>query len=275
MTISVIVSTFNQPERLEKVLLGYQYQTINNFEVVIADDGSGEETRNLINRYKEMNIYPIQHVWHEDDGFRKSTILNKAISASKGEYLVITDGDCVPRADFLEVHQNNAQEGHFISGGMFRLTLDVAEKITFEDIKTQRCFDVNYLHKLGQPKKLFKDLKCKLKRESYKKIANTITPANASWNGHNSSGWKTDIIRVNGFDERMRYGGQDRELGERLMNFGIKGKQLRFSAICLHLEHKRGYVTKEDWARNYQIRKETKEKKANWTPYGLLRRTTA
>lgn len=274
MFLSVIVSTYNQPDWLEKVLIGYQYQRYTNFEIVIADDGSNEETRELITRYQEKNLYPIQHIWHEDDGFRKTIILNKAIQASKGKYLVITDGDCIPRADFLEVHKANAKKGYFLSAGMFRLTLDVSHKITAGDIKEQRCFNIKYLQQLGQPKRFFKDLKCRINKNRQKTLANTLTPTRASWNGHNSSGWKADIIRVNGFDERMRYGGEDRELGERLINVGIKSKQLRYSAICLHLEHKRGYVTKEDWERNHQIRKETKIKKINWTPYGLVREPT-
>ena len=89
------------------------------------------------------------------------------------------------------------------------------------------------------------------------KILNWITPTNASWNGHNSSGWKKDIENVNGFDERMQYGGQDRELGERLFNFGLKSKQLRYSAVCVHLDHKRGYKTPESIAKNLGIRNTT------------------
>lgn len=98
---------------------------------------------------------------------------------------------------------------------------------------------------------------------------NRITPTNASWNGHNSSGWKKDILAVNGYDERMKYGALDREMGERLMNVGIKGKQIRYSAVCLHLDHSRGYVNREDLARNAAIRAATQKEKKKWTDYGI------
>jgi hypothetical protein len=100
-------------------------------------------------------------------------------------------------------------------------------------------------------------------------ILNTLTPSNASWNGHNSSGWKSDILAVNGFDERMQYGGEDRELGERLNNTGIKGKQIRYSAIAVHLDHPRGYVTEEMISKNRAIRDETKASESVWTDFGI------
>lgn len=267
--ISVILSTYNQPEWLKMVLYGYNQQNISNFEVVIADDGSRETTKLMINKLKEELKFPIQHIWHEDNGFQKCVILNKAIAASKGNYLVFSDGDCIPRKDFLEVHQSTLRKGYFLSGGMFRTTKEVAHKISIPEIEDQSCFNIKKLRELGQPKKIFKDLKCSLQSKRVINIANNITPTNASWNGHNSSGWKNDIIKVNGFDERMKYGGEDRELGERLFNLGIKSKQIRYSAICIHLEHDRGYVTEEDWANNNKIRKDTNTNKRIWTDYGV------
>ena len=101
------------------------------------------------------------------------------------------------------------------------------------------------------------------------KILNFITPTNASWNGHNSSGWKKDLVELNGFNQEMQYGGQDRELGERLFNKGLKSKQIRYSAICVHLDHKRGYVNKETWKKNYAIRENTRKNKVIKTPVGI------
>ncbi|MBP5277885.1 MAG: glycosyl transferase family 2, partial [Prevotella sp.] len=91
----------------------------------------------------------------------------------------------------------------------------------------------------------------------------------ASWNGMNSSGWRTDLLAVNGFDERMQYGGEDRELGERLMNMGIRARQIRYSAIVLHLDHNRPYVNEAAWQLNNQIRKETKQQHRVRTPFGI------
>ncbi len=269
LKISVIVSTYNSEAWLEKVLLGFNCQSFRDFEVIIADDGSAAPTRELLQRMQEKVFYPIVHVWQEDDGFQKSRILNKAVVACNTEYIIMTDGDCIPRRDFVEVHYINKEEGYFISGGYYMLPMNISLLITPEDIEQQRCFDINWLKEKGIPKTFMNN---KLTaRGLAARFLNAITPTNASWNGHNSSGWKKDILNVNGFDERMQYGGQDRELGERLFNFGIKSKQLRYSAVCVHLDHKRGYRTPESLEKNAGIRKKTKQEKRVWTYYGITR----
>lgn len=269
LKISVIVSTYNSEEWLRKVLWGFHCQLFSNFEVVIADDGSGPATRELIESMRPAVKYPIVHVWHPDQGFQKSMILNKALKHCSADYVVMTDGDCIPREDFLEVHYINKEPGYFISGGYYMLPMNISESITLEDIETQRCFDINWLKSKGIPKS-FKNNK--LTAQGWiSKLLNRFTPTNASWNGHNSSGWKQDIFSVNGFDERMQYGGQDRELGERLVNKGIHSKQLRYSAVCVHLDHKRGYKTAESIERNQAIRRNTRQSGSSWTPYGITR----
>lgn len=265
--ISVIISTYNAEAWLEKVLWGFNCQTYRDFEVVIADDGSGPATRELLQRMQPLVFYPIKHVWQEDDGFQKSRILNKAVAACGADYVIMTDGDCIPREDFVQVHYINKEKGYFISGGYYMLPMNISLMITREDIESQRCFDIHWLKDKGIPK-TFKNNKLTA-RGIVALLLNTFTPTNASWNGHNSSGWKKDILNVNGFDERMQYGGQDRELGERLFNFGIKSKQLRYSAVCVHLDHKRGYRTPESLAKNAAIRKKTRKEKRVWTYYGI------
>ena len=149
------------------------------------------------------------------------------------------------------------------------LPMNISKAITLEDVKDQNCFNIKWLQEKGIPN-TFKNKKLTAKGW-ISKFFNSFTPTNASWNGHNSSGWKKDILNVNGFDERMQYGGQDRELGERLFNYGIKSKQLRYSAVCVHLDHKRGYKTPESIAKNLGIRKETKINKLSWTDYGITK----
>ena len=265
--ISVIISTYNAVAWLEKVLWGYNNQTFRDFEMVIADDGSGPETKELIDSMAEKVFYPIKHVWQEDDGFQKSKILNKAIMACDAEYILMSDGDCIPRKDFLQVHEDNKEVGFFISGGYFKLPMDISHLITKEDILSEVCFKRKWLKERGL-KKSFKNNKLTTKNAKAK-FLNKITTTNATWNGHNASGWKEDIIEVNGFDERMQYGGQDRELGERLMNLGIQGKQFRYSAICLHLDHKRGYKTPESIQKNLEIREKVKKNRIKYTPFGI------
>lgn len=264
---SIIISTYNSPEWLEKVLIGYNNQTYRQFEIVIADDGSNQETIDLIAKINNEVFYNIVHVWHEDNGFQKSQILNKAIVKCSTPYIIMSDGDCIPRTDFVEVHVKEREKGYFLSGGYFMLPMDISKSISNENIMAGDCFDVKWLKSEGL-KSSFKNNK--LNSKGFKSwFLNTITPTNASWNGHNASGWKEDILEINGFDERMQYGGQDRELGERLMNLGIKSKQIRYSAICVHLDHKRGYKNKESIEKNQQIRKHTRDAKVIKSPYGI------
>ena len=268
-TVSVIISTYNKPDWLQKVLWGFDCQTYKDFEVVIADDGSGHETKDLIKAMQERVSYEIRHVWQEDEGFQKCRILNKAISACSTDYIIMTDGDCIPREDFVQVHYLNKEPAHFISGGYYMLPMNISIAIAKEDIQEQHYFDISWLRKKGIPK-TFKNNK--LTANGFiSKLFNTFTPTNASWNGHNSSGWKNDILNINGFDERMQYGGEDREFGERLSNFGIKSTQLRYSAVCIHLDHERSYRTPEAIAKNMVIRKEVKQNKSVWTYHGIVK----
>lgn len=269
MKVSVVISTYNSPEWLEKVLWGYECQTYKDFELVIADDGSGESTRDTINRFREQSGIEIIHVWHEDRGFQKSEILNKAIQASTTDYLLFSDGDCIPRKDFVGVHVRNAAPGYFLSGGYFMLPIETSQVITKADIQSGDAFSVAWLKQNGL-EGTYKTLKL-TSTGSLQRFLNFATPTKATWNGHNSSGWKKDLLAVNGFNEQMQYGGQDRELGERLMNKGIKGKQIRYSAVCIHLEHKRGYKTVESIRKNKDIRKETKVMKKTWTDFGIVK----
>ena len=267
--ISVIISTYNEPRWLEKVLWGYEKQTFTDFEIIVADDGSTEETISLLRKFQEKGNLKIIHQWHEDQGYQKCAIVNKAIAGSKADYLIFTDGDCIPRKDFVEQHVKNAKQGFFLSGGAIRLPIELSEKINQQDIETGRAFNRDWLIENGLPAN-FKSTKL-IRSSIFTQIMNRITPANASWNGGNSSGWRTDILAVNGYDERMEYGGQDRELGERLMNNGIKPKQLRYTAICIHLEHKRGYKNQKSIDKNKGIRRETKTFNTTWTNYGIIK----
>lgn len=267
MHASVIISTYNKPEWLRKVLVGYACQKNTDFEVIVADDGSGDETKSVIQSISEQTHLKIKHVWHPDDGFQKTRILNKAILASSTDYLIFTDGDCIPRQDFVQSHLKHREPGKFLSGGHFPLTMEISELINDADIKSQNCFDLNWLKSKGL-KSNFKNIKLS-KNKGITQVMNFITPTKATWNGGNASAWKKDILSANGFDERMKYGGEDREFGERLENAGVEAKRIRYFAIVVHLEHERGYVTEEAWRKNDEIRSETKANQKSKTEFGL------
>ncbi|NNL79160.1 MAG: glycosyltransferase family 2 protein [Flavobacteriaceae bacterium] len=265
--LSVIISTYNQPVWLEKCLTGYEHQEFTDFEIIIADDGSGEETLNVIRSFQDNSKLDIKHVWQEDDGFRKTIILNKAIMAANSPYLIFTDGDCIPRNDFVATHMELRQKNRALSGGYYNLTKSVSDEINRELIATNRCFDSKWLLSKGQPNnfKLHKLTRSKTKAQ----FLNAITTTKASFNGMNVSCWKDDLLAVNGFNELMEYGGEDREAGERMMNNGIKFKQIRYRAICLHLFHERPYVNEKALRINSEIRKTTMHNKSVWTKNGI------
>lgn len=261
MQPSVIFTTYNQPAALEKVLWGFAVQTHRDFEVVVADDGSGPETRALIDRVRSDLGMRIVHVWHEDIGFRKTEILNRAIVASSGDYLIFTDGDCIPRNDFVEVHVTEAEQGRFLSGGYLKLERAVSEAITVDDVRSQRFADVDWLAAHG-----WSNLRARLRLTRSRGLAtllDAVTPTKPTWNGHNASTWRDAIFAVNGYDLDMAYGGLDRALGETLENSGIRGKQIRFRAPCLHLWHERPYVDREKWERNRAVRRQIRSE--GWT----------
>lgn len=266
-SVGVIISTYNNPKWLELVLWGYTCQTYSDFELLIADDGSKEETRALIERFQTKTSLKIKHIWQEDNGFQKSQILNKAIVHSVSEYLIFTDQDCIPRKDFVEKHLQFAKTGYFLSGGYFKLPMSISNMVSKENIEDGSIFKLKWLFERG----LKKSFKCSKLWNSrvWSAIMNFITPAAASWNGCNASGWKADFLVINGFNQDMQYGGQDREFGERLWNAGLHSKQIRYTAICLHLDHKRPYKTVETMKKNKSIRKETKTMKRTWTPNGI------
>lgn len=266
---SIIITTYNSEEWLEKVLWGYSIQTFKNFEIIIADDGSTSKTKEVIKKFEPYFLNEIQHVWQEDNGFRKCKILNKAILKSQTDYLIFTDGDCIPRIDFVEQHIQNKEVNYFLSGGYFKLDDKLSNSIHKEDILNQFAFSIKWLISKGL-KYNFKLLKL-THNKIIASFMNWITPTKKTFNGHNTSCFKKDIIDVNGFNEDLSYGGLDREIGERMMNNGIKGKQIRYSAICLHLNHDRKYATAETWLHNKKVRANNIKNKITYIKNGIFK----
>jgi glycosyltransferase involved in cell wall biosynthesis len=269
MKASIIITTYNSEEWLLKVLLGYTIQSNNDFEIIIADDGSTPKTKKLLESFKSSFKYSIVHVWQEDIGFRKSKILNEAIKAASSEYLIFTDGDCIPRRDFVEKHLLFKEKGYFLSGGYFKLPLVISNLITDETIINQDCFSYKWLLK-NKLKLNFKLTKL-TNNVLFSGFMNWITTTKKTFNGHNSSVFKEDLLKINGFNENMHYGGLDREVGERLFNLGILSKQIRYSAICLHLHHERGYANKSKIQENLAIRKKNIKNKIVWINEGIFK----
>ena len=258
MRISVIVSTYNRPHDLERVLWGYAVQSDRDFELLVADDGSGPETAELIQRVGAETGLRLVHVWHPDRGFRKSEILNRAIVAAAGDYLVFSDGDCIPRADLVAVHRALARPGCYLAGGYLKLPAAVSACIGVDDVRAGRFARLGWLRAQGwRPGRRALRLG---RSRALARLYDFLTPTAAHFHGNNASTWRTALEAVNGFEGEMGYGGLDRALGYRLENLGIRGRQVRHRAVCLHLHHERPYRDAEVMRRNrallHRIRRE-------------------
>jgi len=268
--VSVIFTTYKQPAWLYKTLLGFAGQGFRGFEVVVADDGSGPDTKAVIEKVKsELPSLDIQHIWHEDNGFQKTVILNKALLASRGEYLIFTDGDCIPAPDFIQTHLDFRRLGCFLSGGAVRLPGPLSHQISKKDIESGRCFEYRWLRQNGMPWSLHNLKAADSRLCSW--LFTTVSRAAKTWNGNNASCWREDALRAKGFDERMQYGGEDCEFGDRLQNAGIKPISVRYHAKTLHLDHGRPYVNESARIKNKKIRDKTQTSKRTETEFGLGR----
>jgi len=263
---SVILSTYNHPDWLEKALLGYAAQDRHDFELVIADDGSGPDTKARIESLRDRLPFSLVHVWQDDSGFRKCRALNLAIRTARTDYLVFSDGDCIPRSDFVSVHLREREPGRFLSGGYCKLPLALSQRIDADDIRTGRATDAAWLRANGMTRRTLKIISHPLWRQ---RLLNALTPTRPRWHGHHASAWTADVSRVNGFDERMSYGAEDLEFGDRLDNAGVRGKQIRFSVPCVHLDHGRGYVQPGMREANERLRDVTRQQRLQRTAFGL------
>lgn len=239
MDVSVVLSTYRRPRALELALRGYAGQEDLDFELVIADDGSGGETATVIAEAARRGGPELVHVRHADRGFRKSRILNRAIVASAGDYLLFSDGDCIPRSDLIATHRALAAPGRFVAGGYLKLPPDVSAAIEAEDVATGRATDLGWLRRQGwRPGRRSLRL---TGSDFWGRVLDFLTPTSTHFHGNNASVHREALFVVNGFDEEMGYGGLDKALGFRLENAGWSGLQARHRAVAVHLHHERPY----------------------------------
>jgi glycosyltransferase involved in cell wall biosynthesis len=251
MQLSVIISTYNRPDALALVLHGYAAQSRRDFEVVIADDGSDQRTAAAIRAARAELGLDIRHVWHEDRGFRKTVILNRAILAASGDYLLFTDGDCIPRRDLVEVHYELASPGHYVAGGYLKLPAGTSSAITADVVRSGRVGDLAWLRAHGW--RAGRRALRMVRSRPLGRLLDLLTPTATHFHGNNAATWREALLEVNGFEGEMGYGGLDRALGFRLDNLGIIGRQARYRAVCLHLHHDRPYKNQETIRRNREI----------------------
>ena len=260
-TCSLLISTYNWPEALELVLESVKRQTKLPDEVIIADDGSGNATRELIDKMRESFPCPLIHVWHEDDGFRKCIIWNKAIVKIKSEYVVQIDGDCVISPRFIEDHLANARPGFFTCGSRTLLTKERTEQLLKDENISISPFSEGVRNRSNA---LRIPLLTRIFRERYSARKPYISK------GCNMGFWLKDLIRVNGYNEEISgWGREDAELEVRLMKAGVRRQSLKFGAVQYHLFHKENDHSRD--AANIELLNRVIAGTEFFTPNGIVK----
>ena len=235
MRIAVIVTTYNRPDALAAVLAGYLAQHDTEFELLVADDGSTDDTRRVVDEFKARAKFPVTHVWHEDQGFRAAAIRNRALAATRADYIVFSDGDCVPGPYFVAQHRKLAVRGWFVAGNRVLLSAGFTNRVLREQLPIQEW-------SLGHW------LTAWVKRDINRWLPLVTLPdssfrrsAPQRWEGVktcNLAAWRADLLRVNGLDETYSgWGLEDSDLVIRLLHAGVQHKSARFTAPVFHLWH--------------------------------------
>jgi glycosyltransferase involved in cell wall biosynthesis len=272
VSTEVIVTTYNNPQALHFALLGLEGQSTQAFKVCVADDGSGPATQKVVAHWQHRwGQERFRHVWHPDNGFAKNEILNKAIASSVADYLIFIDGDCIASPGYIQRHFDLRRPGQFVSGSLIRMPLEVNELLSDGLITTKAIFQTNWLKSHGSIRRLGSWLKTANLPLPVSDFLERISPVKKVWNGCNSSGWRNDLLKVNGFDESMKYGAEDVEMGVRLNNAGIIGRHNRYTAPLLHIEHARGYADPLVAASNKRYMKTIRRSGKTWTPLGIVK----
>ena len=233
--ISVIVTTYNREDALEAVLRSLACQTDADFEIVVADDGSGPATAKLIDAWKAKIGHRIEHVWHEDHGFRAGEIRNRAILASRGGYCVFLDGDCIVRPNFVATHRRLAEPGWFVTGNRILLSRDLTAKVLQEKQTPEIWSAARWIAERlrGGVNRLSALLPLPL--GPLRRLRRT------AWRGARSCNlaiWRRDLDRVDGFDaDYSGWGKEDSDIIVRLLHAGVRRKDGTFATGVIHLWH--------------------------------------
>jgi glycosyltransferase involved in cell wall biosynthesis len=233
--ISVIVTTYNREDALAAVLRSLSRQSDTDFEVVIADDGSGPATAALIEAWKAGAGRHVEHVWHEDRGFRAAEIRNRAVLASRGAYCIFLDGDCIVRRDFVATHRRLAEPGCFVTGNRILLSAALTATVLCEKLAPEDWRFGRWLAERGRGGINRLSALLHLPLGPLRRLRQN------AWRGARSCNlaiWRCDLDRVDGFDaDYSGWGKEDSDIIVRLLRAGIRRKDGVFAAGVIHLWH--------------------------------------
>jgi glycosyltransferase involved in cell wall biosynthesis len=233
--ISVIVATYNRPDALDAALRSLSRQSDQDFEVIVADDGSRSDTANVVEMWKDRLPRRVSHVWHPDDGFRLAEIRNRAIRAANGDYCVFLDGDCLARPHFVATHRALAEPGWFVTGNRLLLSEALSERILKQNLQPEQWTLADWwgLRRAGEIKRL-----APLLALSLGPLRRLRTRDWRGAQGCNLGIWRTDLLAVDGFEGAFAsWGREDSDILIRLMHAGLRRKDGRMATGVLHLWH--------------------------------------
>jgi len=237
MSIAVIVTTYNRPDALRAVLEGYHAQEDREFILLVADDGSREDTAEVVTRFARSAPFAVRHIWQEDLGFRAAAIRNRALAAAGADYVVFSDGDCIPLPGFVAGHRRLAGRGWFVVGNRVLLSEGLTARVLQGGMAVHGwgAFDWAGARLRGEVNRLLPLFPVPLP-SFIRKWPGT------RWEGAmtcNLAAWREDLVAVNGLDESYAgWGLEDSDLVIRLLRSGIRRKSARFYAPVLHLWHR-------------------------------------
>lgn len=238
---SVLMCTYERPAHLALALRGYLRQGRSDFQLIVADDGSGPETAEAVRDFAKRAPFPVGHVWQEDRGYRRTAILNRAIVEATSDYVVFTDGDCVPAARFLDVHLRERAPRRMLIGGYVRIPRELGDRVDAAWVESGA-------YEAHVDRRARRELYRRHLRNRWQILwRRSRRPHNL---GLNMSLWRADLLRVNGFDENFTgWGNDDGDLRERLKQVGVWPKSAWPRALVFHLDHPI-HPTHRDRARN-------------------------
>ncbi|UFH56505.1 glycosyltransferase family 2 protein [Spirosoma sp. KNUC1025] len=246
ISTALVIATYNWPEALKLVLESVLQQQVLPDEVIIADDGSGSATKQLIDTYKETFPVPLKHFWHEDNGFQKTLILNLAIAGTTCDYIIQVDGDIILDKNFVKDHIRAAEKGYYIRGS----------RVLLSESKSHRELAKG---KFQQFSIFSQDIKNRINALRIPFLAPLfIKKSKRSDNvsGCNCAFWHADFAKVNGYNHDIKgWGHEDIELAARFVNLGLSQKKIKMMAVCYHLHHP--YHDRKRETLNYTIYKNT------------------
>lgn len=260
--VSVVLAVYQREDFLEKVLTSLLNQTLRDFEIVVADDGSGPAIAELIARFTPKFTHAIQHVWHEDQGFRKTVIANRAVTRASSDYLVFVDGDCILHHRFLERHHRRRRRGQVLSGRRVMFDAGLTQRVTVDDVRSRRVESISYWWKHAG----------KIDRWSglylpFLHAARNLGRADYQILGSNFSVHQEDFLAVNGYDERILGRGlEDNNLWVRFRNSDIAVRTITREAIQYHLYH-----TAEPIPHSAEFVETYRSSGEKRTPYGIVK----